>query len=482
VSLDRLPSESTFAEDGRPRMDPTRSATERQLSEGDSNSTSRRAVWQAEHLDDATRQMLAEDARYFLHQSLSTPCLNVLRAAEGPWIEDLAGRRYLDFHGNAVHQVGFGNARVIAAIVEQLDALSFSTRRYTNEPAIALARKLIQLAPEGLDRVLFTTSGATANSAALQLARVATGRHKTVSLWDSFHGATLDTISVGGEAQFRAGVGPLMSGTEHVPPPEPYRCVFGCLDRTGACDLTCARYLDYVLDKEGDVAAVIAETVRNAPYIPSPQYWQSVRESCDRHGALLILDEVPHALGRTGRFFTFENFGITPDIVVIGKGLGGGIMPLAALLARESLNVAADRALGHFTHEKNPVACAAGLATIAEIEDRDLVNQARVLGQWGLQRLTELRDGHPLIGDVRGLGLLMGIELVRDRATREPAVDAAEAVMYEALSRGLNFKTAMGNILHLSAPLVISRDELGLAIAILDDSLTEVERQLGLVA
>ena len=448
------------------------------LSEGDSNATSRRAEWQAANLDPATRQLLDEDARYFLHQSLSTPCLNVLRHADGVWIEDYSGRRYLDFHGNAVHQVGFGNPRVIDAIVQQLGRLPFSTRRYTNEPAIALARKLVSLAP-GMGRVLFTTAGATANSAAIQLARVATGRHKVVSLWDAFHGGTLDTISVGGEAQFRAGIGPLMSGTEHVPPPEPYRCVFGCLDRAGACDLTCARYLDYVLDKEGDVAAVMAETVRNAPYIPSQEYWQSVRAACDRHGTLLILDEIPHALGRTGTFFTYEHFGITPDIVTIGKGLGGGVMPLAAVLAREELNVAADRALGHFTHEKNPVACAAGLATIAEIEERDLVTSARVLGAWALERLLEVQTRHPLVGDVRGLGLLMGLELVRDRTTRTPAIDETEAVMYAALSRGLNFKTAMGNIVHLSAPLVISRGELGLAISILDDSLGDVEREFG---
>jgi 4-aminobutyrate aminotransferase len=295
-------------------------------------------------------------------------------------------------------------------------------------------------------------------------------------MWDAFHGGTLDTISIGGEAQFRAGIGPLLAGTEHVPPPEPYRCPFRCQDRVGACDLSCARYLEYVLEKEGDVAAVIAETVRNTPSIPSPEYWQAVRAACDRHGALLILDEVPHALGRTGRFFTVENYGIVPDILVIGKGLGGGIMPLAAMIARENLNVAADRALGHFTHEKNPVACAAGLAVIEEIETRGLVRQAAELGAWALDELRAMQARHPLVGDVRGLGLLMGVELVRDRTTREPAVDEAEAVMYECLSRGLNFKVAMGNVLHLSAPLIVTRDELGLAIAIIDDSLTIVEQ------
>jgi 4-aminobutyrate aminotransferase len=445
------------------------------LAEGDSNATPRRAAWQDANLDDETRTLLADDARYFLHQSLSTPCLNVLDGAEGAWIIDTAGRRYLDFHGNAVHQVGYGNERVVAAVVEQLLRLPFSPRRYTNRPAIALARKLAELAPGDLSRVLFTTSGATANSAAIQLARVATGRHKTISMWDAFHGGTLDTISVGGEAQFRAGIGPLLAGTEHVPPADPYRCPFRCLGRVGACDLSCARYLDYVLEKEGDVAAVIAETVRNTPTIPPPEYWREVRAACDRHGALLILDEVPHALGRTGRFFTVEHFGIVPDILVIGKGLGGGIMPLAALIAREGLNVAADRALGHFTHEKNPVACAAALATIEEIEERGLVARAAELGEWALAELRAIQTRHPLVGDVRGLGLLMGVELVRDRATREPAIDEAEAVMYECLSRGLSLKTAMGNVIHLSAPLIITREELGLAISILDDSLSAVE-------
>lgn len=450
-----------------------------ELAEGDSNRTPRRAAWQAANLSAATRELLDEDARVFLHQSLSTPCLNALAAADGIWIEDLEGRRYMDFHGNSVQQVGFRNPRVIAAIVAQLETLPFSTRRYTNEPAVALARKLTELAPGDLSRVLFTTGGASAISVALQLARVATGRHKTISMWDAFHGGTLDTISVGGEAAFRAGIGPLMPGTEHVPPPEPYRCPFRCLDRVGACDLACADYLEYVLEKEGDVAAVIAESVRNAPYIPSAEYWQAVRAACDRHGALLILDEIPHALGRTGAFFTCENFGVVPDILVIGKGLGGGVFPLAAVIAREGLNVAADRALGHFTHEKSPVACAAALAAIAEIEERGLVRHARELGAYALDRLREMAARRPLVGDVRGLGLLMGVELVRDRASRERAVDETEAVMYAALSRGLNVKTTMGNVINLSPPLVITRAEMDQALAILEAAIAEVEAEFG---
>ncbi|TMI92807.1 MAG: aminotransferase class III-fold pyridoxal phosphate-dependent enzyme, partial [Bacillati bacterium ANGP1] len=218
-------------------------------SEGDLNISPRRARWQAAVLDAETRALLEEDARYFLHQSLSTPCLNALSGCGGTAIEDLQGRRYLDFHGNYVHQVGFANPAVIAAIKAQLDRLPFCTRRYTNRPAVALAKKLAALAPGDLNKVLFCPSGTGAIGIALKLARAATGRHKTVSMWDAFHGASLDAISVGGEEIFRGGIGPLLPGTEHVPPPDPYRCVWDC-HRRGGCDLKCADYIEYVLGKE----------------------------------------------------------------------------------------------------------------------------------------------------------------------------------------------------------------------------------------
>jgi 4-aminobutyrate aminotransferase len=294
-------------------------------------------------------------------------------------------------------------------------------------------------------------------------------------MWDSFHGASLDAISIGGEAIFRQDIGPLLPGTEHVPPPDEYRCVFGCGDR-GGCDLTCARYVEYILEKEGDIAAVIAEPIRSTPYIPRREYWQAIRRACDRHGALLIFDEIPHALGRTGTMFTCENFDVVPDMLVIGKGLGGGIFPLAALIAREDLDVAEDRALGHYTHEKSPVGCAAALATIEYIERENLVAHARELGEYAMKRMKEMMNRHPLIGDVRGLGLFLGIELVKDRATRERATDEAEAVMYSALSKGLSFKLTMGNIITLTPALTIKREEMDKALMIIDECLTEIEK------
>lgn len=442
-------------------------------SEGDVNSSAHRRAWTERHINAETRQWLDADARVFLHQALSTPCLNALAGCEGSYLIDLEGRRYLDFHGNSVHQVGFANPRVIEAIVKQMQTLAFSPRRYTNIPAIELAQKLTSLAPGDLNRVLFAPSGAVVMSIALQLARAATGRHKTVSMWDSFHGATLDAISVGGEAFFRRGNGPLLPGCEHVPPADPRHCPFGC---GAACNLKCADYIEYVLEKEGDVAAVVGETIRSAPFIPPPDYWKRVRAACDKHGALLILDEIPNGLGRTGRMFACEHYGVVPDILLLGKGLGGGIFPLAALLARDHLNVAADRALGHFTHEKSPVGAAAALATIQFIEDEKLVPRAAALGEKTLGRLRQMMERHSLIGDVRGLGLALGVELTRDRATMSRATDEADRVLHTCLENGLSFKVTMGSILSLSPPLTISDAEMDQALDILGRAIAQAEK------
>jgi len=230
------------------------------------------------------------------------------------------------------------------------------------------------------------------------------------------------------------------------------------------------------LEKEGDVAAVIAETVRSTPSVPPPEYWQIIRAACDRHGTLLILDEIPNGLGRTGKMFVCEHFGIVPDMLVLGKGLGRGIFPLAALIAREGLDVVSEGSLGHFTHEKNPVACAAGLATLACLEEDGLIENARRMGEYALGRLKALAEKHDIIGRVRGLGLLLGVELVRDRNTRERAVEEAEQVMYDALSKGLSFKLMMGNVVQLTPPLTITKERMDEAIDILDACLTGIHR------
>ena len=442
-------------------------------SEGDLNISPRRKAWAKKHIDAETQHWLDLDAQYFLHQSLSTPCLNVLSHCEGINLQDLQGRDLMDFHGNNVHQVGFANRRVIGAVKNQMDKLAFCTRRYTNIPAIKLAEKLTQLAPGKLNKVLFAPAGTAAIGMALKLARMATGRYKTISMWDSFHGASLDAISISGEAIFRKDAGPLLPGTEHVPPPDCYRCLWGCEDN---CTLKCADYVEYVLSKEGDVAAVIAETVRSTSIVPPIGYWKKIRAACDKYGALLILDEIPHCLGRTGKMFTCQHFDVVPDMLVIGKGLGGGIFPLAALIAREDLDIMPDRALGHYTHEKNPIACAAATATIECLEEENLLVNAEKMGIYAMNRMHKMMQQHKIIGAVRGLGLIMGMELVKDRKTKEPATEEAEQVMYSALSKGLNFKVTMGSIITLTPPLTITAQQMDRALNIIDECLEEVER------
>jgi 4-aminobutyrate aminotransferase len=445
-----------------------------QESESDTNLSGERRAWAARNLDASARALLAEDERYFLRQSVSTPCLNAIVKAEGIFIEDTAGRRYMDFHGNNVHHIGYGHPRLKRAIAEQMDALPFTPRRYTAEPAVALAKKLSGIAPVKNGRVLFTTGGSDAIEVAIKIARVATGRYKTLSFWDAFHGAGFGAAAVGGEALFRSGgVGPLMPGAEHVAPFSSYRCPYGTAtaEESGKA---CARMIDYVLGREGDVAAFIAEPIRAVPFIPPAGFWKEVRAICDRHGTLLVFDEIPAGLGKTGKMFACEHDGVSPDIVVVGKALGGGILPIAAAIAREGLDVGGDLAFGHYTHEKNPVTARAALTTIEIIEDEGLVANAARVGAVALKRLAEMKMKHPLIGDVRGRGLALGIELVTDRASKTPANKEAEKVMYAALERGLSFKTTFGNVLTLTPPLTVTEAQMVRALDIIDESIAGV--------
>jgi 4-aminobutyrate aminotransferase len=240
--------------------------------------------------------------------------------------------------------------------------------------------------------------------------------------------------------------------------------------------MACAAYLRYVLEREGDVAAVVAEPARATATFAPPGYWQAVRRACDEHGALLIFDEIPTGLGKTGAMFAAEHEGVVPDIVVLGKALGGGMLPVAAVLCRAELDVGGDWAFGHYTHEKNPLIARAALTTIEIIEDEGLVENARRIGALALARLQDMARTRPLIGEVRGRGLLLGVDLVADPETRIPAAEAAERVMYAALANGLSFKTSMGNVLVLSPPLTITAAEMHAALDILQTAIDAAAR------
>jgi len=434
--------------------------------EGESNTSHAREKWRRESSGPNSGPLLERDSNVFLHQSLSTPCVSTIGKAEGIWIEDLDGNRYMDFHGNSVHHIGYGHPRLVASIKKQLDDLSFAPRRFTNETSVQLAERLREIAPDDLNKVLFATGGSDANEIALKIARAATGRFKTISFWDSFHGAGFATASVGGEATFRSHIaGPLMTGCEHVAPFACYRCPY---NHSGpdVCGLACAEMVRYVLEREGDVAAVIAEPMRAVPYVPPPGFWKSVRQACHDHGALLILDEIPTGLGKTGKMFAFEHDDIVPDIVVLGKSLGGGILPIAATIARQELDVCGDFAIGHYTHEKNPVTSRAALTTIDIIEEEGLVDRSLELGSYALQRLNDALHDVNIVGDIRGRGLMFGVEIVADKQEKTPGNDMAEQIYYACMRNGLSFKISQGCVLTLSPPLTITRVELDTALNI----------------
>ncbi|WP_046030314.1 aspartate aminotransferase family protein [Vibrio vulnificus] len=441
-------------------------------SEGDVNTTPARQAWNASMDDERTQALLKRDSEVFLHQAMSTPCLDTLEAAEGIYIQDATGKKYMDFHGNNIHQLGYGHPHVIKRVQEQIAKLPFSPRRFTNETAIECAEKLTQICGGELNRVLFAPGGTSAVGMALKLARHITGNYKVVSLWDSFHGASLDAISVGGEACFRQGMGPLMAGVERIPPAVSYRGAFPVADGS---DVHYADYLEYVIEKEGGVGAFIAEAVRNTDVqVPSKAYWKRIREICDKHNVMLIIDDIPNGMGRSGEWFTYQAYDIEPDMLCIGKGLGGGLVPIAAMITKDKYNTAEQISMGHYTHEKSPIGCAAALATMEAIEQEGLLDKAKADSQFMREKLLEMKAKYPVIGDVRGIGMLWGIELVIDHESKARAYDEAEAVLYQCLNNGVSFKVSQGNVIQLSPPLIITREQLTEALAIFEEAIAKV--------
>lgn len=437
--------------------------------EGDLNTSDNRSDWQDRNVSESAKQLLERDASVFLHQSVSTPCLTAISKAEGIFIEDVDGKRYMDFHGNNVHHIGYQHPRLVDALKRQLDTLSFAPRRFTCDETVELGELLASISPGELGKTLLAPSGNDAFEMAVSYARAVTGRYKTISFWDSYHGAGLAARSIGGEAMFRSGpIGPLMAGAEHVPPFGDYRNAWGV--ESGSADL-CLKQIEYILEKEQDVAAVIAEPTRAVPYIPPPGFWKKVQAACRKFGTLLLFDEIPTCLGKTGRMFSSEWEDVVPDILVMGKSLGGGILPVAAMITHPQFDVLQNFAYGHYTHEKNPVTCRAAIETIRIIQDDNLVENALNVGGLALNRLKEFQSQCESIGDVRGRGCLIGIELVSDRGKRTPDCDLADRVLYRCLSSGLSFKVTMGNVLTLTPPLIISESQMHQALDILTEAL-----------
>jgi 4-aminobutyrate aminotransferase len=439
--------------------------------EGDINKSSLRSQWN-QKLSRESTTLLQADEQSFLKQSMSTPCLEAVADAEGCYIKDVNGKKYLDFHGNSLHQVGYKNPYVVKAVKKQVEELPFIPRRFTADITIRAAQALVNKTTSKDYRVLFTPSGSAAVGLALKIARKATGRHKVISMWESFHGAGLDTISVGGEYVFKKDMGPLMPGVLKGIPYNGYRNLLNC-ESPEEISSFCLRYLEYMIENEGDIGAVLLEPIRATDtHIPPSSYFEGLRRICDQNGILLIFDEIPTALYRSGTFYVHQQFGVEPDILVLGKGLGGGIIPQAAVLVKTEYDCAGDISLGHYTHEKPALGSAAILATIDYIDDHKLGERCQVLSAFMRDELNKLAERHECIGDIRIAGLLISIELVKDKGTKERHDDLAERVLYYCLEKGLSFKVSGGNCLTWHPPLVVTREEMRFAVSLVDEAFT----------
>ncbi|MEI6412614.1 MAG: aminotransferase class III-fold pyridoxal phosphate-dependent enzyme, partial [Bacteroidota bacterium] len=409
--------------------------------------------------DAPTRALIERDSAVFYHQTLSTPVFNAIDRAEGAYIYDTAGNQYLDLHGNGVHTVGYNNPAVLEAMRRQMDeALTFAPRRFTNLPAVLLAEKLAAIAPAGLDRVLFCPGGSEAIEMATMLAKHYTGKWKTLSYYGTFHGAGFQAVSIGADPHFREGLGPMMPGAIHLELPDYYRNPWGWTDQEQIDD-EYIRQLELQFMYNPDIAALVSEPIFFNSTVPTRTYWERVKALCAANGALLIFDEIYTAFGRTGRMFASEHF-VSPDIIVVGKGFGGGVLPFAGIIGRSELNVIDHRSIGHYTHEKNPLCCAVSKAVIDFVENQQLVQHAETLGAFFKSGLEVLQDEFETIGHVSGLGLNLAVDLVKDPTTKERATQEAHQLMEFCLQRGVSFKLIQGNILNLKPALVVTKAEI----------------------
>ncbi|HHW14989.1 MAG TPA: aspartate aminotransferase family protein [Firmicutes bacterium] len=404
----------------------------------------------------------------------------IVRGA-GKHLYDSEGREYLDFFaGVSVVNCGHCHPEIIEALVEQARTLQHTTTIYLTQPMLDLAERLARLTPGDLKRSFFCSSGTEANETAVLLAKLATGKTEVLSLRNGLHGRTQLAMSLTGMAFWRTDPAPV-GGITFAPSAYCYRCALG---RTyPSCDVACAREVENVVrtSTSGRVAALIAEPIQGNGGIitPPPEYFPRVREILDRLGMLLIIDEVQTGFGRTGKWFAIEHWGVTPDIMTMAKALANG-QPVGAVIVTDRVAQAYTRP-GSSTLGGNPVTATTALATLDVLEKYDLPGNAARLGPYLREGLERVAARHRLVGDVRGIGLMQGMELVKDKGdpAKEPAPEATDAVLERMKDRGfLIGKNGFSrNVLAFQPPLIIDRDDVDRMVAALDEVLSEVEAE-----
>ncbi len=417
-------------------------------------------------------------AAYMLPLAVKTVQPVTIERAEGCRMWDAEGREYLDcFAGIAVVNAGHNHPRVLAAAREQMDKLVHCcTYVYSSAPVADLAEKLAQVTPGGLSKTFFSNSGAEAIEGAMRLAKQATGRRELVALGLSFHGRTVGTLSITGNCIRKRNNGPYLSGVAFAPPPYCYRCPLGLT--YPECGCACAQALEAAIRQQtsDDVAAFIAEPVLGEGGIlaPPPEYFRIAVDIVRAHGGVFLCDEVQTGFGRTGKLFAIEHYGVEPELMTLAKGIADGF-PLSAFLAGETIAEAMQPGDHLSTFGGNPVSCAASLANISVLQEEKLVDNAAARGEQLLAALAKLQERRPAIGDVRGKGLMIGAELVKDRSTKEPAPDLAKAVRTRLRERGVlvGVGGAHGNVVRLQPPLCIREQDCARVADELDQALAE---------
>jgi taurine---2-oxoglutarate transaminase len=429
------------------------------------------------------------DRRHVLHswsvQNQISPL--PVAGAEGRYFWDHDGKRYLDFASQLVNvNLGHQHPKVVAAIVEQAEKLTTIGPPMAHEARSELARLIAEVTPGDLTMSFFTNGGAEANENAIKLARWYTGRHKIIARYRSYHGATAGAISATGDPR-RWAAEPGIPGIVRLLDPYTYRCPAGHPNPCPVC--SGAPHLEEIIQYEGsrNVAAVIMETIvgTNGVIVPPDGYLQKIREVCDRHGILLILDEVMAGFGRSGKWFACEHWDVVPDILTVAKGINSGYVPLGAMVINQKLAdwVQDKYFAGGLTYSGHVLGCAAAIASIEAVQEEGIVENSAEMGEVLGRELARLQERHASIGEVRGKGLFWGVELVRDRDTREPLVPFNASIedfapvaglMKAAMERGLYLMTHW-NVIMICPPLTITREELDEGIGILDEVLGSVD-------
>jgi taurine---2-oxoglutarate transaminase len=413
-----------------------------------------------------------------------------VRDADRCYFSDGQGKRYLDFSSQLMCvNLGHKNRAVIKAIEKQANALPYAAPGYATDIRVELSRLLLEVLPPGLEKFFFTTSGTEANEAAFKIARLFTGKTKIIARYRSYHGSTMGSIAATGDPR-RWPVEPAAKGHGVIFAPE-VNCYDCPIKHTyPGCGIACADYVEHMIENESDVAAVVVEPVvgTNGVLVPPPEYLPRLLNICQRHGVLLIADEVMSGWGRTGKWFAVDHWNVHPDILVTAKGITSAYVPLGLCATTRKIAEYFDDHLfahGH-TYEAHPMTLAPAIATIREMKRLNLVERSRDMGSYLGEKLLALKTKHPSVGDVRGLGLFWAVELVKNRTTKQPLNTmqdkitgkplTVEKIAAEMLKNGVALQAWISHFV-IAPPLIIEKDDIDLGVSVLDTALEMADAQ-----